>query len=79
MARAVGKTLASTMAGETVAAFVPDPLPPSKPPLALDIGDVLPRAEHAISRLDLAGEMRPSDAALKLLSVAKKNPEVLLG
>jgi Fic family protein len=34
---------------------------PSDPPFALDaLGDVLPRAEHALSRLDLAGEMVPS-------------------
>lgn len=61
MARTVGETRKSTVAGETVAAFVPDPLPPADPPLAVDdLGDVLPRAEHALSRLDLAGEMVPS-------------------
>jgi Fic family protein len=61
MARIVGGTRKSTVAGETVAAFIPSSLPPSGPPLALDdLGDVLPRAEHALSRLDLAGEMVPS-------------------
>ena len=61
MARIVGETRKSTVAGETVAAFVPSPLPPSDPPVAVDdLGDVLPRAEHALSRLDLAGEMVPS-------------------
>jgi len=61
MARAVGETRSSTVAGETVAAFIPNPLPPSDPPLALDaLREVLSRAEHALSRLDLAGEMVPS-------------------
>ena len=61
MARAVGETRRSTVAGETVAAFIPNPLPPSDPPLALDaLREVLSRAEHALSRLDLAGEMVPS-------------------
>jgi Fic family protein len=61
MARIVGETRKSTVAGETVAVFVPSPLPPSDPPLAVDdLGDVLPRAEHALARLDLAGEMVPS-------------------
>jgi Fic family protein len=61
MARTVGETRKSTVAGETVAAFVPSPLPPSDPPLAVDdLRDVLPRAEHALARLDLAGEMVPS-------------------
>jgi Fic family protein len=61
MARIVGETRKSTVAGETVAAFVPSPLPPSDPPVAVDdLGDVLPRAKHALSRLDLAGEMVPS-------------------
>jgi Fic family protein len=61
MARIVGETRKSTVAGEAVAAFIPDSLPPSDPPLSLDaLGGVLSRAEHAISRLDLAGEMVPS-------------------
>ena len=49
------------MAGETVEAFIPNPLPPASPPLDLDSAkDVLSRAEHALARLDLAGEMVPS-------------------
>lgn len=61
MARTVGETRKSTVAGETVDAFVPHPLPPSGPPLALGaLGEVLTRAQHALSRLDLAGEMVPS-------------------
>jgi Fic family protein len=61
VARTVGRTRRSTVAGEAVAAFIPNPLPPSDPPLALDsFRDELFRAEHALSRLDLAGEMVPS-------------------
>ncbi len=61
MARIVGETRRSTVAGDTVAAFVPFPLPPSDPPLEVaSFGEVLPRAQHALSRLDLAGEMVPS-------------------
>ena len=61
MARIVGQTRTSTVAGETVEAFIPAPLPPANPPLALDSSrDVLFRAEQALTRLDLAGEMVPS-------------------
>jgi Fic family protein len=61
MARNVGETRRSTVAGEAVAAFIPNPLPPADPPLALDaLRETLSRAEHALSRLDLAGEMVPS-------------------
>ncbi len=61
MARTVGQTRRGTVAGETVVAFIPDPLPPCDPPLALDpLREVLARAEHALSRLELAGEMVPS-------------------
>jgi Fic family protein len=57
----VGETRRSTVAGEAVAAFIPNPLPPADPSLALDpLRDVLSRAEHALARLDLAGEMVPS-------------------
>lgn len=59
--RTTGETRRTTVAGEVVAAFVPHPLPPSGPPLSLDaLGEALPRAQHALSRLDLAGEMVPS-------------------
>jgi Fic family protein len=61
MPRTVGHTRRSTVAGETVTAFIPNALPPSDPPLAIDtLREVLVRAEHGLSRLDLAGEMVPS-------------------
>jgi Fic family protein len=48
--------------GEEVAAFVPFPLPPREPALAIDdrIGERLRAAEVALARLDLAGEIVPS-------------------
>src|SRR6202171_2327090 len=60
--RQVGRYERSTVAGEAVSAFIPDPLPPARPPLALP-GDTLERvrlAEQKLSRLELAGEMVPS-------------------
>jgi hypothetical protein len=49
------------VAGEQVAAFFPRALPPRDPPLVLD-GAVASRlrAEQALIRLELAGEMVPS-------------------
>ncbi|MBF0395095.1 MAG: Fic family protein [Alphaproteobacteria bacterium] len=52
-----------TIAGsEEVAAFVPAPLPPRDPALAMDrrVAERLGAAERALARLDLAGEMVPS-------------------
>jgi len=61
MAKAVGQIRTSTVAGTAVEAFIPDPLPPSNPPLALAPStELLSRADHAIARLDLAGELVPS-------------------
>ena len=50
------------IAGESVAAFVPSPLPPIAPVLQLDeaMREQLRRAEEALLRLELAGEMVPS-------------------
>src|SRR5437899_8220067 len=62
MRREVGRYERTAVAGETVAAFIPDPLPPTNPPLSLDAGTsaLLRSAEQKLSRLDLAGEMVPS-------------------
>ena len=48
--------------GENVAAFIPAALPPAHPPLVIDgtLAERLRHAEHALGRLDLAGEMVPS-------------------
>ncbi len=60
--RQVGRYERSTVAGEAVSAFVPDPLPPRSPPLALSpkLAERVRLAELKISRLELAGEMVPS-------------------
>ncbi len=52
----------TSVAGEEVAAFVPYPLPPRDPPLRIDdkLLEILRTAEHALARLELAGEMAPS-------------------
>ena len=60
--RATGRTLKSTVAGEEIATFVPYPLPPRDPPLDVDgrLATPLRRAEQALARLEVAGEMVPS-------------------
>jgi Fic family protein len=48
--------------GEEVATFVPEPLPPREPSLEVSgkRGALLARAEQALARLEVAGEMVPS-------------------
>jgi Fic family protein len=60
--RATGRYELTTEGGETVASFVPFPLPPTDPPVVVDaaLGDRLRAAEQALARLELAGEMVPS-------------------
>lgn len=62
MPRTTGKYRTSTTGGEVVRAFVPHPLPPAKPPLALDarLESLLASASAAVGRLDVAGKMVPS-------------------
>ena len=62
MARIAGTYDRRTIGGEEVAAFLPARLPPADPPLELDAQarGQLATAEHALSRLELAGEMVPS-------------------
>src|SRR4051794_23609242 len=62
MPREAGRYERTAVAGETVSAFVPDPLPPAKPLVSLDpdTRDRLRAAEQKLVRLDLAGEMVPS-------------------
>jgi Fic family protein len=60
--RITGRYERTATGGEEVAAFVPHPLPPANPPIALDAALVqrLRAAEQALVRLELAGEMVPS-------------------
>jgi Fic family protein len=59
--KSTGGYIITTVAGESVEAFVPDPLPPrlSAQQLAT-LTEPLREAEAALGRLDLAGEMIPS-------------------
>ena len=56
MPRITGRYERTRVAGEEVAAFIPEPLPPRDPPLSLDgeLASLLVRAEAALGRLDLA-------------------------
>src|SRR5689334_19064761 len=61
-ARVTGRDLVRIVGGEEVTTFVPAPLPPRDPPLEMDgrRAALLARAEQALSRLEVAGEMVPS-------------------
>jgi Fic family protein len=59
--RTTGHHAASRAGGEEVRAFIPAPLPPAEPPLALEgLSDRIRVAEQSLIRLELAGEMVPS-------------------
>ena len=62
MNRTTGRYEWTAVAGEEVAAFLPLPLPPRNPALDIEgsLAEPLRSAEHALARLDLAGEMVPS-------------------
>lgn len=62
MPRETGRYERTSVAGDEVAVFVPDPLPPANPPLVLDgaMRDQHERAVAALEHLELAGEMVPS-------------------
>jgi Fic family protein len=60
-AKLSGRYVTTTVAGEAVAAFVPDPLPPRLTREQLEmLAPRLRHAEAALARLDLAGAMIPS-------------------
>jgi Fic family protein len=59
--QSTGRYITTTVAGESVEAFVPDPLPPQLGAQQLaTLTEPLREAEAALGRLDLAGEMIPS-------------------
>src|SRR2546423_12419165 len=57
--RQPGRYEKSTVAGEAVSAFIPDPLPPPIK-LSAELGEKVRLAEEKLSRLELAGDMVPS-------------------
>jgi len=60
--RKTGTYERTTVDGKEVAAFIPAPLPPTRPHLAIEgaLDERLSAAEQALVRLELAGEMVPS-------------------
>lgn len=60
--RSTGHYHVTAIAGERVSAFMPAPLPPGEPPLALAgrLDDRLRQAQAALLRLELAAEVVPS-------------------
>jgi len=62
MPRSTGHYETTSVAGENVQAFIPKPLPPVRPILAMSgsLGERLGAAESALSRLAAAGRMVPS-------------------
>src|SRR5437868_3381268 len=62
MFRVTGEYRITTIGGETVLAFIPLPLPPRNPPLALDeeTTRLHSAAEAAVARLAVAAMMVPS-------------------
>lgn len=62
MTRTTGRYQTTQVGGETVRAFVPDPLPPGRPPLAFDgkLAALHADAAAAVARLAVAGAMVPN-------------------
>ena len=62
MPRTTGRYESITVAGESIRAFIPHPLPPTRPTLKItgDLGKRLQEAQSALIRLDTAGRMLPS-------------------
>lgn len=60
--RTTGRIERTSVGGEEVRAFIPNPLPPTDPPIVLDaaLSERVRAAEHALAKLELAGEMVPS-------------------
>jgi Fic family protein len=60
--RETGGYESTSAGGEQVRAFVPHALPPAEPPLVIEgvLAERVRAAEHALARLELAGEMVPS-------------------
>lgn len=73
MTRSTGQYQTSNVGGETVRAFVPHPLPPTQPELALEgtLANLHADAIAAVARLEVAGTMVP-DASWFLYGFVRK-------
>lgn len=62
IARRTGSYRTTTTSGEAVKAFIPFPLPPVNPPVALseEINQLAAEASSALAQLEVAGKMVPS-------------------
>ena len=62
MTRSTGTYEITSTAGEKVQAFVPHPLPPARPKLAItgELANLCLKAETNLAKLDAAGRMVPS-------------------
>ncbi|MCP4304270.1 MAG: Fic family protein, partial [bacterium] len=62
MKRTTGRYERTIAGGEAVSAFVPSPLPPRDPGIAISdqIAERFQAAKDALARLDVAGELVPS-------------------
>src|SRR5271163_3243182 len=62
MTRTAGHYLTTKLGGETVRAFLPSPLPPSRPALILEgnLAALHAEAAAAVARLSVAGTMVPN-------------------
>ena len=71
--RITGTYVTTSVAGESVRAFVPAPLPPG-PPLRLETADLdlLERANRALGRLDGVGRMIPKTSLFLYFYVRKE-------
>ena len=75
MTRVTGTYTTSTTNGESVQAFVPYPLPPTEPTLAMDtLADLNQQAESALSRLSAVAGLVPSADWLLHAAVRKEAP-----
>lgn len=75
----LGRFVETPVAGETVRAFVPPPLPPEPPIALLGLMDRLSLAERALGRLDGIAETanQAFDAARRIVDLFKKDREMI--
>ena len=73
MKRSTGSYVTTSVVGESVQAFVPDPLPPTRPALAVeDFADLNHEAELALARLSGVAGLAPSVDGLLYSAIRKE-------